>query len=130
MELSTSSIASVSHPGWQNAVRVIVEELYKRGRIDEKERGRLLKIIEAGPITARIKKAAEEILTLEAARMMDQAEHSAYSRVYYPLMDLLLRDTSEAEFAQFFTAAIFGDGSVYPHIVCLILGEFDSDELP
>ncbi|ABP50931.1 MULTISPECIES: hypothetical protein [Pyrobaculum] len=67
---------------------------------------------------------------MEAARRIDQAEHSAYGRVYYPLMDLLLRDASEAEFAQFFTAAIFGDGSVYPHKVYLILGEFDSDELP
>ncbi|NYR15347.1 PaRep2b protein [Pyrobaculum arsenaticum] len=37
MELSTSSIAAVSHPGWQNAVRALVEELYKRGRIDKRK---------------------------------------------------------------------------------------------
>ena len=55
---------------------------------------------------------------------IDPVKHQAYGRVYYPLVDMLLRDVSEVEFAQFFTTAIFGGGSIYPSYVELTLGEF------
>ena len=69
-------------------------------------------------------------MSREAAEKIDPVKHQAYGRVYYPLADMLLRDASEVEFAQFFTTAVFGDGSINPYYVELTLGEFDSDKLP
>ena len=69
-------------------------------------------------------------MSREAAEKIDPVKHQAYGRVYYPLVDMLLRDVSEVEFAQFFTAAVFGDGTITPYYVELTLGEFGSGQLP
>ena len=49
VKLYTDSITAIRHPDWLNAVRALVEELYKNGKIDEKQRDKLLREIEAGP---------------------------------------------------------------------------------
>ena len=49
VRLYTDSIAAIRRPEWLEAVRTLVEELYKNGRITKEQRDRLLKEIEAGP---------------------------------------------------------------------------------
>ena len=110
----------------REAVEALADKLLKEGKITVSKAAGM----SAEEVAERVKKAVSEILSPEAARNIDPVEHSAYGRVYYPLVDLLLRDASEVEFAQFFTAAIFGDGTITPYYVELALGEFDSDALP
>ena len=49
VKLYTDSIAAIRRPEWLNAVRALVEELYKNGRITKEQRDRLIREIEAGP---------------------------------------------------------------------------------
>ena len=49
VELTTGSIAAIRRSEWLNAVRALVEELYKSGRITKEQKERLLREIEAGP---------------------------------------------------------------------------------
>ena len=104
----------------QKTVKALINRLLEEGKIVvHPDVG-----MSAGEAAERIMKAGSEILSAEAARRIHPEKDAPYGRVYYPLIDLLLRDVSETEFAQFFTAAIFGDGSIYPYEVQLILGNF------
>ena len=108
--------------GAKKAVEELVDKLLADGKISVHPAVGLT----AEKVAERVKKAASEILSPEATRYIDPVKHQAYGRVYYPLIHLLINDVSEVEFAQFFTTAIFGDGSIYPRYVELTLGEFGS----
>ncbi|MCY0889971.1 MAG: PaRep2b protein [Pyrobaculum arsenaticum] len=110
----------------KEAVKTLVDKLLAEGRISVHPAAGM----SAEEAAERAKKAAEDIMSREAAEKIDPVENAPYGRVYYPLMHLLINDVSEAELAQFFTAAIFGDGTINPYDIRLILGEFDSDKLP
>ena len=114
--------------GAKSAVKALVDRLLAEGRLSVSKAAGL----SAKEAAERAKKAASEILSREAAEKIDPVKHQAYGRVYYPLVDLLLRDASETEFAQFFTTVIFGDGTITPYYVELALGEFKprSEALP
>ena len=112
----------------KGAVRALVNTLLAEGKIAVSQAAGL----SAEDAAGRIKKAASDVLSPEPASKIDPVEHQAYGRVYYPLMHLLVNDVSEVHFAQFFTAAIFGDGTITPYYVELTLGEFGprSETLP
>ncbi|MEM0485214.1 MAG: PaRep2b protein, partial [Pyrobaculum sp.] len=54
VELTTGHITAIRRVEWLEAVRALVEELYRRGLINEEKRDRLLKEISAGPNTIEI----------------------------------------------------------------------------
>ncbi|WP_333638975.1 PaRep2b protein [Pyrobaculum aerophilum] len=54
VDLTTDSITAIRRKEWLEAVRALVEELHKRGIINEEQRDRLLKEIIAGPNTIEI----------------------------------------------------------------------------
>ncbi|AAL63574.1 paREP2b [Pyrobaculum aerophilum str. IM2] len=54
VDLTTDSITAIRRAEWLEAVRALVEELHKRGIVNEEQRDRLLKEIIAGPNTIEI----------------------------------------------------------------------------
>ncbi|MEM0484932.1 MAG: PaRep2b protein, partial [Pyrobaculum sp.] len=54
VQLTTDSITAIRRVEWLEAVRALVEELYRRGLINEEKRDRLLAEINAGPNTIEI----------------------------------------------------------------------------
>ncbi len=54
VELTTDSITAIRRVKWLDAVRALVEELHKRGMINEGQRNRLLTEIDAGPNVVEI----------------------------------------------------------------------------
>ncbi|MCX8137850.1 PaRep2b protein, partial [Pyrobaculum aerophilum] len=54
VNLYTDSITAIRRKEWLDAVRALVEELHKRGIVNEEQRDRLLKEISAGPNTVEI----------------------------------------------------------------------------
>ncbi|WP_258870422.1 PaRep2b protein [Pyrobaculum aerophilum] len=54
VQLTTDSITAIRRKEWLEAVKALVEELYRRGLINEEQRDRLLADINAGPNTIEI----------------------------------------------------------------------------
>ncbi|RFA95761.1 PaRep2b protein [Pyrobaculum aerophilum] len=54
VQLTTDSITAIRRAEWLEAVKALVEELHRRGVIDEEQKGRLLTEISAGPNVVEI----------------------------------------------------------------------------
>ena len=74
VELTTNSIAAIRHAEWLEAVRALVEALYKNGVISNEKRDELIREIEAGPNVVEIAGVEMSVTTREKAGRSERLE--------------------------------------------------------